>query len=326
MAKPKTLQAGTTTCQEMDALFRSDRMLDHVAMLDGRKPLGMITRQHFYLSTGGMFGYSVFQRKYAERLCKDDPLVVRNGLKVAGLAQLAMDRFRDSMYDPAIVIDSEGRFQGTVTVQQLLDRAVELEVKAAMSANPLTGLPGNMAIQKWLQKALASQRFTVVYTDLDRFKEYNDAYGFLNGDEMIRLTSTILRDHADTLAEECEVGHIGGDDFVLVSYSSVDDRFLASICEFFDRRKMQMFRLDDRKTGYFVSIDRRGADTVTPLTTLSLAVITRDNFEEVPHPAQLGEYVASLKKRVKKSTGELNRSCFMRDRRTYKSSGGGKAV
>jgi diguanylate cyclase (GGDEF)-like protein len=247
-------------------------------------------------------------------------LLVDEGTHITTLAKLAMDRMRADLYDPVVVTDNSGRFVGTVTMKQLITRSIELEVQNAAGASPLTGLPGNRAIAKWLQEAMDSGHFSVVYADLDRFKEYNDAYGFLAGDEVIRLASRVLADGARQMGENARLGHVGGDDFVIVAPRAPDAEILERICREFDRQKIEFFDREHTNSGVFPAIDRQGREATLPLTTLSLAAMDGALLDAGVHPALLSQLSASLKKRAKQLSLESGRSSFAFERRSHKSS------
>ena len=135
-----------------------------------------------------------------------------------------------------LVVDSAGLLVGTVTIKNLIRRSVDLQVRSAQGANPLTGLPGNRAIQRWIETARAMPDLAVVYADLDRFKEYNDCYGFLMGDEMIRLSARVLT-RLTAAAPTPRLGHVGGDDFVAVFPGGIDLEAVDRACVEFDENK-----------------------------------------------------------------------------------------
>jgi diguanylate cyclase (GGDEF)-like protein len=309
--KPREL-----TTEEAVRWFRERPSVDHGVITDQGKPCALITREKLFQVTGWRYGYSLFERRAVDQVATADPLIVRNDMHVIALARLAMDRMREDLYDPILVVDATGEFLGTVTMKQLLQRSVELELQFAMDANPLTNLPGNRTIQGWLAETLEAPKYSVVYGDLDHFKEYNDAYGFTMGDEVIRLAANVLKDHSERICPRARVGHVGGDDFLLVCKDFCDADALRAACEAFDARKLELFRNDDRERGHFEATDRTGATVRIPLTTISLAVIGSDKLEKAPHPALLGQLAASLKKRVKAETKQRGRSGFIFERRT----------
>ena len=305
-----TLPEGTATCEEVDRLFRRDPNLDHLVLLRGQTPAGLVTRQAFYARTGGPVGYHLFQRKPVEAVAKRDPLMVPETIPVTALAKRAMERVREDLYDPVVVTGEGETFLGTLTIQQLIARATQLEIETAQGANPLTGLPGNRQIEGWIGRVLAREAFGVVYADLDRFKEYNDRYGFLKGDEMIRFTGQLLEGLRGLLPEGSTLGHVGGDDFVLVCPGRVSEEVLESLCAAFDREKGRFFSDEDRHRGAYWATDRRGDRVCVPLVTLSLAAVGPECFGGDPHPVRLSELAAQGKKRAKTRSALRRRSSY----------------
>jgi EAL domain-containing protein (putative c-di-GMP-specific phosphodiesterase class I)/GGDEF domain-containing protein len=285
------------TSEELDQLFRHTPGLDHVVIVEGERPRALVTRQ-----PAGM--------AFSER-----PLVVEDTLAIATLAKVAMERAPETLYDPVVVTDSRGRFLGTVTMKQLIARATELEERAAAGANPLTHLPGNRMIERWIRQALQGSGFTVIYGDLDRFKEYNARYGFLQGDRLIRLTARVLSEGLHLLPPGSHLGHVGGDDFVIVSPGEVDPAALEALCRRFDEEKRALFDPGDLERGGFEATDRKGTRVQVAPVTLSLAVLDSRKLDGSAHPASLSGMAASLKKKVKELAASQRTSAFMFERR-----------
>lgn len=312
--RPPAFSRGTMLCEDLDLLFRRTSA-DHVVLLEEERPLGLVTKQHFYTLAGGPFGYTLIQNKCLSVAAKKDYLAVEEGIDLTVLGRLAMERDNGDLYDPVIMVDPVGNFTGTITMKQLLTEAIKLEIQIAASANPLTDLPGNRLIQEWLQEIALVGHYSVIYADLDQFKAYNDIYGFSQGDEMLKFTARLLEDHIREMTGDIRLGHIGGDDFILVLDSLVDEDRLALICTDFDCRKEQFFQTGHLRDGYYQTVDRQGRCQEIPLVTISLAVITQENFVGVPNPAQFGEVVAGLKKKVKENNALSRRSGFLLNRR-----------
>ncbi len=311
-----TLQRSEGNCAELDRLFHRDRTLDHVVILEGQKTFGLVTREHFYMETAGV------QQKFclvdpAAAMCKAHPMIAEDHISVTALARMAMSRRRDDLYDPIIVTDNQGTFVGTVTMKHIISRSAELEVNQAFGANPLTKLPGNRSIQEWIHAALDGGSFSAIYADLGRFKEYNDAYGFIKGDDMILMTAQVLRNHLHLLETEAKLGHIGGDDFAIICSNESTEEACRAICREFDLERLKFFDPEDIERRYYSSTDRRGHKVRIPLTSLSLAVINSKSFDEDPHPAHLAEIAMSLKKRISQRYTQTGRSGFMVERRQY---------
>ncbi|EFQ22981.1 diguanylate cyclase/phosphodiesterase [Aminomonas paucivorans DSM 12260] len=306
----RDLQEGAATCEEVDRFFRRDLNLDHLVLLRGQTPVGLVTRQSFYSKTGGPVGYHLFQKKPVEVVAKRDPLVVPETIPVTALAKRAMERGREDLYDPVVVTGPRQEFLGTLTIQQLIARATQLEIETAQGANPLTGLPGNRLIEQWIGQVLEREEFGVIYADLDRFKEYNDRYGFLKGDEMIRLSGRVLGGLGGVLPPGTTLGHVGGDDFILVCPGRVSEEVLEEICGAFDREKEGLFTLEDLDRGAYWATDRTGNRVCVPLVTLSLAVVHPECFGGDRHPALLSELAAQAKKQAKIRSALLRRSSY----------------
>ncbi len=315
--RPPVFEVRTTTCEELDYFFRRNPSADHVLVLDQGKPCGLVPKQHFYSIAGGRYGFQLIQKKYIETVAvtKHEPLVVEEGMDIMVLGRLAMERGQDDLYDPVIVTDTEGVIVGTITMKQLLTQSIRTEVQLAASANPLTGLPGNTMIQSWLQEVLQTNAFWIIYGDLDHFKEFNDSYGFPQGDQMIKLAAKVLTEQCPKLSMDARLGHVGGDDFIIVTQGNIDVMALQSICSEFDRQKIHLFNVQDVESGSYKAVSRTGETISVPLVTLSLAVISSENLEGPIYPGKFGQIAASLKKKIKTLNAATRQSGFLIERR-----------
>ncbi len=315
---PTIIQKNTMTCKELDVVFKKNPYLDHVVILDTDSIIGLITRQLFFLETGGAFGYQLLQKKTIEKICKKTPLIVEDKMTVTMLSKLAMDRCYEDLYDPVLVTNCTGNFLGTVTMKQVLSKSIELEIRSAIGMNPLTGLPGNNVIHRWILNALSCPEYSIIYADLDNFKCYNDNYGFIMGDELLQFTANILSRWVKQLPEGGKMGHIGGDDFVIVLKTIIAEKALRNLCMLFDEEKLRLFKSSDVKNGYINCVDRQGNPTRMNLVTLSLAVIESSKVSAAdPNPALFSEIAGSLKKKVKKMTAETSCSGYLFERRVH---------
>jgi len=184
-----------------------------------------------------------------------------------------------------------------------------------LEANPLTRLPGNVAILNELSKKLDSKAlFAVCYVDLDKFKSYNDKYGFEHGDDVIRETARILiRATQEQGNPDDFIGHIGGDDFVVVTKLETADNICKKIIEEFEKTAPGFYNETDRKRGYIVTKDRQGIERHIPLLSVSIGVVTNEN-RKIEHVAEIGEIGAELKSYAK----SLERSNYVKDQRQAK--------
>jgi len=180
--------------------------------------------------------------------------------------------------------------------------------------SPLTGLPGNVQIQAEIKKRfLAKETFAMMYLDLDNFKAYNDVYGFLKGDEIIKFTAkTILKNIHTEEYEDSFVGHVGGDDFVAIISETNYDKICQNIIADFDHNIMNYFTEEDSKKGYIEVANRRGIIEQFPLTAISIGVVEveKGRFANV---LEIGEAGASVKHLAKTIQG----SSYIIDRRKH---------
>lgn len=181
--------------------------------------------------------------------------------------------------------------------------------------SPLTGLPGNVQIQAEIKKRFSSKEtFAMMYLDLDNFKAYNDVYGFLKGDEIIKFTAkTILKNvHTDEY-EDSFVGHVGGDDFIAIIEETDYEKICQNIIADFDNNVLKYFTQEDAKKGYIEVPNRKGIMEAFPLTSISIGVVEveKSRFANV---LEIGEAGASVKHLAKTIQG----STYVVDRRKHK--------
>ncbi|MFA5411636.1 MAG: response regulator [Candidatus Omnitrophota bacterium] len=192
-------------------------------------------------------------------------------------------------------------------------RMILRRTESDLEANPLTRLPGNVSILNELSRRLETKTlFAVCYIDLDKFKAYNDKYGFEHGDDVIRETARILIRAAGQCGRADDfIGHIGGDDFVIVTTTDIVDKLCKRIIEDFEKTAPSFYNEADRKRGYILAKDRQGKEQKVPLLSVSIGVVTNE-FREIEHVAQIGEIGAELKSYAK----SLERSNYVKDKRS----------
>lgn len=181
-----------------------------------------------------------------------------------------------------------------------------------LDASPLTRLPGNRAIEQVLNdKMTRGETFALCYVDLDDFKAYNDTYGYARGSDLIKLTGEIIYRAKDLHADPDDfVGHIGGDDFVLIVGSESAPTVCEAIIAEFDRVIPEHYNENDRKRGYIECKDRFGVLRQFPLMTVSIAVVS-DFRRQFRSPVEIAQIATEIKDYVKTLPG----SNYLIDRR-----------
>ena len=181
-----------------------------------------------------------------------------------------------------------------------------------MSVHPTTRLPGTVQIDRDMAERLrGGGKFAVCYADLDHFKEFNDRYGYHQGDSVILLLSVILRDVVRAHSPGAFVGHIGGDDFIFSLPLAHMARCCETVVEVFDQLIPLQYSEEDRARGSFMGKDRRGQTYEVPLMTLSIGVVTNEQ-RVLTHTAQISELATEMKAYAKTFSGSL----YVVDRRT----------
>jgi GGDEF domain-containing protein len=181
-----------------------------------------------------------------------------------------------------------------------------------VSVHPSTRLPGTNEIERAMRIRLErDETFAVCYADLDHFKEYNDRYSYRDGDRVIFLLSRILSDVTKGLRpKDGFVGHIGGDDFIMVLPLGGVQDICSEIVTVFDTLIPYQYNEQDRRAGYFFGRDRRGQLYRVPLMTLSIGIVTNEH-RRFTHPARASELATEMKSYAKTLPG----SVFVMDRR-----------
>ena len=181
-----------------------------------------------------------------------------------------------------------------------------------LEANPLTKLPGNISIHRELEHRLATGHpVAVCYLDLNRFKAFNDHFGFKRGDEVIQRTAATLLEAVRSHGGPNDfVGHIGGDDFIIITSIDRAERLCEAIVQGFDAMVPQFYEEQDRARGYLLHTDRKGQQVKIPLLSISIALVTNETHP-LTHPGEVAKIGAELKAYAK----QFERSLYVKERR-----------
>ena len=197
---------------------------------------------------------------------------------------------------------------------ELLARVAMIMRRASqeLEANPLTRFPGNTSIQRELEQRIASGRpFAACYIDLDRFKAFNDHYGFTRGDEVIKMTAEVLMQCSHESGSPSDfLGHIGGDDFMILTSVEHAEKLCRCIVKKFDETTPTFYDPEDRQRGYLLHANRQGENVKMPLISISIALVSSEDHK-LMHPAQVASIGAELKTYAK----QFDYSLYVRDRR-----------
>lgn len=182
----------------------------------------------------------------------------------------------------------------------------------AEDANPATKLPGNAIIRESIEHKISDlSLFSVIYIDLDNFKAFNDRYGFAKGDDVIIFTAEALKEAIKTNGTITDfVGHVGGDDFIIVTIPDNAEKISNYIINTFDSKIVNFYNEEDKLKKYITTKNRKGEIEKFPIMTISLAIVT-NKYRNITSYAQVSHIAAQVKKVAKK----INKSVYIIDRR-----------
>lgn len=261
--------------------------------------VGVITRANMLQKFSGRYGYNLYSKKtVGEIMCKEF-LNVDVHTPIEIVSNMALSRSEDKLYD-SVLITQNDKFLGIVTIKDVLQTAISIQVTRAVDSNPLTGLPGNRVIERKVYECIKENKpFSILYIDIDNFKAYNDAYGFNNGDLMIQTLAECINE----AAEQAELkGHIGGDDFVVIFRKMNVNLECEKIIELFGHSIRHLYNEKDWDNGYIISKNRNNIEEKFPIATLSISVITNCNqvFQSID---EFSKAIAGIKKKCKQQEG-----------------------
>ena len=281
------------TNEEVMALFVRHPELHAVAVVRDGRPIGLVNRRLMNERIAQPFARELLARKSCTALMNSAPLVCDEHRSLESLADVLRGEDQRYLAD-GFIITSGGHYRGLGTGEALVRRVSELRIEAARHANPLTFQPGNVPTTEHLERLLdGSERFALVHADLTDFKPFNDHYGYSRGDEMIRLLSSLLNEHVDPALDF--VGHIGGDDFVVLFQSSDWEARCLRVIKAFNARASQLYDAGDLLHGGLHGKDRRGEPQFFPCTTVVMGAV-----ELTPPLPQRTASIAMLAARAKR--------------------------
>lgn len=288
--------------EQVFEIFKSNPSILELCIVRNNIVLGIISKARFTLELGGRYGFSLHQKKPVTSLMETDFLTVDCETPIGAVSHIAMSRPADKLYD-FIIVTKNGEYIGTVTIKDLLQKTTEIEVVNAKHQNPLSGLPGNVIIEQKINRCIGStERYSILYLDIDNFKAYNDVYGFENGDIIIKLLASTI---AKNIGSNQFIGHIGGDDFVIILDNYEAEPACISIIEDFERDVLNHYNENDIKNGYIITQNRHGITEKFPLISLSIVGITNKHVQ-FNDQYQISEQLARLKKQCKQHKGSCH--------------------
>lgn len=272
---------------------------DVIVAHDGREALDAVAEQLPDLiltdvMMPGVDGVELCRRLRADAATANIPIIMLTAKnlsadKVVGLTAGA----DDYMLKPFDTLELIARVRSTMR------RNAEMR-----AVSPLTGLPGNTRIDLELSARLSSgEQFALCYLDIDNFKAFNDCYGFIRGDEVIMLLASSLKTVVGASDDpRAFVGHVGGDDFVLLCSEGTAEELARRTLEVFDAAVPGLHHPDDVANGYLSVVDRQGSLRRYPLVSVSVGVALTSRLDVRDH-RELVEVATEMKSVAKNTAG-----------------------
>lgn len=241
-----------------------------------------------------MDGFEVIRRLRSHPMTLGVPIILLTALgemseKVHGM-QLGADDYMTKPFDPREL---------RARVQAHIKRSEQY-----LQSSPLTNLPGNYAIQQVIAARLDTKEpIAVIYLDLTNFKSYNDKYGWIAGDKIIKQLGELIVSAVLSCGDpNIFVGHVGGDDFVVVTRPRFAEALGLEIVRRFDVMIVDSYSPEDRSRGYIEVVDRLGEMRQVPIISLGAAVVTNE-LRPLEHPLQVAQIAAEVKRYLKTLPG-----------------------
>ena len=234
-------------------------------------------------------------------------LIARGMLRSISHMKLAIKEISEGRFDHRLKVNTQDELGELANAfGEMTVRLSQLE-KMCLDANPLTRLPGGIAIEEFLDKRLrAGYSVAFCLIDLDNFKSFNDRYGYAMGNEIIKATAKIIETAIEKHGTGDDfVGHIGGDDFALITISEKHDVVCNYVIKEFDKTIVDFYDPEDRANGYIIGKTRQNQELRFPIMTISIAVVTSPGGKQQINHVKIGEIAAELKEHAKSLSGSV---------------------
>ncbi len=298
--RPVPVVADTVATNDVYNIFTQQPELQVLAVLRDDVPVGLIHRLRLLDRLARPYHRELYGNKPCAQFIENAPLIVDHLTSLQDLSHLFTEANPHHLSE-GFIITEQGKLMGVGTGFDLIHEITEMQIHAARYANPLSQLPGNVPINEHIESLLENEEaFFVCYADLDNFKPFNDLYSYRKGDEAIQITANILREHTDPSVDF--VGHIGGDDFIIVFKSRNWRDRCQRILDGFGPATSHLYKPEHVAGKGYITENRQGCAVFHPLISISLGVV--EASVALPHSGhQIAEYAAQAKSEAKKLVG-----------------------
>lgn len=281
-------------------LFRTGTVRDMLVVVQNDRPLGVVRRHSLFAMMSKPLHPEIYNKKRITAVMETPSVMIDAELRLEQVSRL-VTHSSGARWTDEFVITLDGKYLGIGQTMDLLRQITDQQLQVAKHSNPLTLLPGNGPIKDCINRLLADRRsFVVCYVDLDNFKPYNDVYGYAQGDQVLKHLAELLK---ITISPRIDfLGHVGGDDFVLVLRSTDWHERLSKLFDTFSSSITGFYSTTDLTAGHIVAADRDGDLQQFPLLSLSLAVLDSSTIGLTSAEAA-AQLLVDVKKQAKRQVG-----------------------
>jgi EAL domain-containing protein (putative c-di-GMP-specific phosphodiesterase class I)/GGDEF domain-containing protein len=293
----------TMSLGEVGNIFKQRSDMLSIPVVKNGFPIGLIHRWRVLEIFSAQYGRILHERTSAIDFMQQDRLIFDRSQKIEG-ASKAITSADDNYLRQHFIVTDKGRYVGIVNTKKLLKSITGIQIKKARYANPLTLLPGNVPIDEHIQTLLDQKRgFSLAYVDLNHFKPFNDQFGYRRGDAIIRWLGKLLEEHT---SQSTFVGHVGGDDFVLIFENDRMHQDCQNIINAFTSKVVEFYREGDLTNNYVNGTDRQGNPCRFSILGLAIGGVPKTMITTVN-----GIDIAALAAKAKKLAKVADRSQFV---------------
>ena len=301
LCRPTPSLQATSLLEDASQYFKKQPDLVAIPVVNSNyEPIGVVRRHQLHELFSTPYGRALYEHKPVTNLLNNDILVVESNVSLSSVSTLMTNQEAETFNNEIIVV-RDGKFIGTGHLRDLLKRITELKIQNATYSNPLTLLPGNVPIHREVSRRLfANEDFHVAYFDLNDFKPFNDYFGYSKGDAVIQLVGSLIKDLVDP--DNNFIGHIGGDDFVVIFGDSHWQQQCTRILEKFANQVKEFYSAETLKEGGVWTKNRQGDTLFHPILSLAIGVV-HPNPKQFNNHHQVAELAAQAKKSAKQQGG-----------------------
>jgi diguanylate cyclase (GGDEF)-like protein len=298
--------------------FQSDSHLLVLPVVEHGRVVGIINRSTFieeHVIGRNGFGFQINHSKKIRDLMAPVDLTLESSVTIEEAARLIQESSQILTRMDNICISTGGEYSGIVNMNKLFNAITEVNLTLAKGANPLTGLPGNERIQHEInERLLTKEDFDIAYIDIDNFKPFNDYYGFQRGDVVIKTVGEVISGviRESPAGCSCFCGHIGGDDFIVISGPHQAEHVAAQVIKALEEHLPVLHGEKDFSAGCYSALNRKGEQEIFGLLSISIGIVNT-----ILTPVNSYAQLASISTDVKKAAKKLPGSSVVLNRRIY---------